>query len=92
METFATADIAGAGVVVQPSYAISDSIKAQVARVLAEVPADKHAAIVTVATMSGVNVAFAYRVNDTLQVAAWVGKSGWAGGPIDGGAVVKATF
>lgn len=79
------------GVAVTPPALISGQLKAQVAALLADVPADKHGAIVGVATEAGVNLAFAYRVDNRLQVAAWVGKSGWAA-PVSGGVTLKATF
>lgn len=79
------------GVAVVPESLISDALKAQVALVLAEVPADKTGAIVGIKTARGGNLAFAYRINGVLQVAAWVGKSGWDQ-PIDRGVAVKWTF
>ena len=80
-----------AGVVLASPSVISDSLKRQVDAVLAQVPADKKAALVTVATTKGFNVAFAYRVGDRLKVASWVGKSGWDQ-PLDAGVSVTATF
>ena len=78
------------GVVQYPPTLISDSLKRQVDAVLANVPADKKAALVTVATTKGFNVAFAYRVGDRLKVASWVGKS-WDQ-PLEAGVSVTATF
>jgi hypothetical protein len=80
----------GPGVVVTAPALISASIQKAVAEVLATVPDDKHAAILGVATRDGVNLVFAARVGDHLEVAAWVG-SAWHA-PVDAGVEIKAVF
>jgi hypothetical protein len=81
----------GPGVVLAPPELISDAIKMAVANVLAAIPSDKHAAIVGIATRSGVNLAVAYRLDDRFEVAAWVGKAGWDH-PLGAGVQLQAVF
>lgn len=81
----------GPGVVFTPPHLIADSIKAEVGRLLGTVPEDKHFVVVTVVTTTGANAAIAYRIDNRLQVGAWIGKSGWDR-PVAGGAFVKAAF
>lgn len=79
-----------AGVAYADPGVIAGSIKAQVSAALAEIPPDKRAAIVAVATEKGWNAAVAARVGPHMQVVAWMGKSGWDRPLLDG--VAKGVY
>lgn len=82
------------GVALANPAQISASLKAHVAAVLAEVPPDKHTALVAVATDRGVNLALAVRRPigpAEMEIAAWIGKSGWDQ-PLTGGVSLKAVW
>ena len=81
-----------AGVIVTPGSDIRGAIRAEVAKVLAEIPPDKTGAIVAVATPRGVNLAVAAKTAQGWEVAAWIGKSWGQGSAVDYGAQVKKTW
>lgn len=79
------------GVVVVEPFAIRDSIKRQAEEALKTIePSDTQMVELAVDLESGVNLAYAYRVNDEWKIAAWVGRK-WDG-PIAGGVYVKRTW
>lgn len=77
---------------VVPTSHIRESIRTEVAKVLAEVPPGKTGAMVAVATPVGVNLAVAAKMENGWEVVGWVGKSWGKGKAIDYGAQVKKTW
>ena len=73
-----------------PPPGIRASLDKQIALLIAELPAEKKGAVVTLVTTTGVNLAVIARVNKLWTVKAWVGKS-W-GGPVDGAGEVAASW
>ena len=79
------------GVVLSPPPRdLRASIDRSVKALVADLPAQKRGALVTVVTTAGVNLAVLARVNDVWAVKAYVGKT-W-GGPIEGAGEVTASW
>lgn len=77
-------------VMAPPPPGLLASLDTQVKRLVADLPADKHGAVVTVVTTAGVNVAVMGRLNHTWEVKGWIGKT-W-GGPVEGAGEVTASW
>lgn len=70
-----------------PPAVLLDAITKQVRDAVATLPEGSRGALVGVATTKGINLAVVSKVNQHVDVTAWVGRS-W-GAPIDGGAAVQ---
>lgn len=78
----------------QPPLGLSASIDKAVREAVAELPKGANGALIGVATERGANLVVAQRLGDHIQVAAWVGKSGWdsSGPAFEAGASIKAVW
>ena len=76
-----------------PPSGLSASIDKAVREAVATLPKGAHGALIGVATERGANLVVAQRLGDHVQVAAWVGKSGWDSGPgFEVGTAIKAVW
>lgn len=65
-------------------------ILASVRQAVSQLPAEKKAALVTVATEKGVNAAIAVKLSHGWVTTAWIGKS-W-GAPVGAGATISKSW
>ena len=70
-----------------PPASLMDAVTKQVKDAVATLPPGAKGALVGIATTKGVNLALVSKVNNHVDVTAWVGKS-W-GTPVNGGAAVQ---
>jgi hypothetical protein len=84
------------GVAMTSSASILSSVKTAVEKACADIPADKHVALVAItSTVNGElrsNLAIAYRVGDTFKADLWLGRSWKKDAQTEWGAQVTFTL
>ncbi len=78
---------------VSPPSGLSASIDSAVRKAVSELPKGANGALIGVATERGANLVVVQRLGKRVQVAAWVGKSGWdSGARWEAGATVQSVW